>query len=69
MSRRFSGNIKKSAERYLRLTYSTEEIVNGISDREELKRYLEAIEDAISQSEGISFRGCYEGSSPFLWRW
>ena len=51
MSWRFDTNVTNSTDRYLRLIYSTEEIVNGISDRGELEIDLEAIKDSVSQSK------------------
>ena len=52
---RYNFNVKNSPDWYLRFNYSTEEIVNGILDRGELERDMEAIKDAVSQSEGIIF--------------
>ena len=69
MSWRFDTNVTNSTDRYLRLIYSTEEIVNGISDRGELEIDLEAIKDSVSQSKVRMFWDWYEGSSHFLWRW
>ena len=69
MSWRFDTNVTNSTDRYLRLIYSTEEIVNGISDRGELEIDLEAIKDSVSQSKVRIFWDWYEGSSHFLWRW
>ena len=46
--RRFSFNVKNSAERYLGLAYSMEEVIDGISDIGNLERYLKVIKDAVS---------------------
>ena len=66
---RFAANIKISSKRYLRLTYSPEEIVNGISDIRELERDVEAIEDSVSQSEGRMSWSWDEAPPTFFCRW
>ena len=65
MSQRFTINFKNSSDSYLHSTYSTKDIIAGVSDTGELDRYLETIKDTISRCEGSIFWDWDAGSYPF----
>ena len=69
MERRFKRNVTASARRYLRLTYSEEELRRRTSSCGELEKDLEGIKDALHRVRGTTFWDWPRGSYPFFWRW
>ena len=69
MARQFARNNTASFRRYLRASYTQEELKNKCSASGELEKDLSSGRDAISRARGSSFWEWDKGSTPCFWRW